>query len=310
MQGRKGAMETAQAEAFLAVAEELHFGRAAARLNVAQPPLSRIIKQLEKDLGAQLFDRSTRRVELTYAGAALVEPARTVIAASEAAFQAVQHVQAGHIGLIDIGFAGASVHRSMGELARRVRQSSPGLRLQFHGSQFSHLSMDKVLDGTLDLAIGRWDFIPHEIDSRVLRLEEVILALPGGHRLAPQRSIQVSQLASDPWIALPSGFGAALPHRLTELAKHAGFIPRVVQVAPDSWTLVVLVGAGMGCAVTLDSVRDNVTAEGVIFRPIDGVNPPLEVRVIWRKDNSNPALQTVVEAAETVLMEELSGEGG
>jgi DNA-binding transcriptional LysR family regulator len=301
VQGKKGLVDIAQAEAFLAVAEELHFGRAAARLNVAQPPLSRIIKQLENDVGAQLFDRSTRHVELTRAGQALVEPAQRLLVAAEGAYQAVQDAQSGDSGQVHIGFAGASVHRSMGELTRRVRLTSPRLRLRFHGSQFSHLGMNGVLDGSLDLAIGRWDFIPNEVDSRVLRLEEVILALPAGHRLSRQSSVRIQDLAHEPWISLPSGFGAALPNRLTHLAMQAGFVPRVSQIAPDSWTLVVLVGAGVGCAVTLDSVRDNVTAEGVIFKTIEGDNPPLEVRVVWRRDNDNPGLPTVVRAAEGVL---------
>ncbi|MGJ9374190.1 LysR family transcriptional regulator [Nesterenkonia sp. CF4.4] len=301
MQGRQGLVHVTQAEAFLAVADELHFGRAAERLNLAQPPLSRLIKQLEKDVAAQLFTRSTRHVELTYAGRALIEPARRLVAAAQDAHRAVQEAQAGDSGRVSVGFAGASVHRSIGELARQVRLTSPRLHLDFHGSQFSHNGLERVLDGSLDLAIGRWDFIPHEVDSRVLRREEVIVALPVKHRLAGQASIRMKQLAQDSWISLPSGFGSALPNRLTRLAQDAGFVPRITQTAPDSWTLVVLVGAGMGCAVTLDSVRDNVTADGVVFKAIDGNNPPLEVRAIWRRDNDNPGLRTVIKAAEGVL---------
>lgn len=303
MQGRKGLVHVAQAEAFLAVAEELHFGRAAARLHIGQPPLSRLIKQLEKDVGADLFERSTRHVELTHAGRALVEPVQALLRVSADAHQAVQDAQSGVRGRVRVGFAGTSVHRAMGELARQVRLTSPDLRLDFHGSQFSHLGMERVLDGSLDLAIGRWDFIPHEMDSRVLRLEEVLVALPAGHRLANQQSVRMGDLAGDPWITLPSGFGSALPNRLTQLAMQAGFVPRITQTAPDSWTLVVLVGAGMGCAITLDSVRDNVTADGAIFKPVEGHNPPLEVRAIWHRSNRNRGLQTVIKAAGRVLRE-------
>lgn len=301
MQEKKVMVDVPQAEAFLAVAEELHFGRAAARLHMAQPPLSRLIQQLEKKVGAQLFDRSTRRVELTHAGKALIDPARTVLSAAADAFQAVQDAKAGGLGRVRIGFAGASVHRSIGEIARQVRLISPRLGLDFLGSYFSHQGMENVLEGSLDLAIGRWDSIPEEIASRVLRREEVLIVLPMRHRLARQAAVRMKDLAADQWVTLPGGSGSALSNRLSQLAKDAGFVPRIVQSAPDSWTLMVLVGSGMGSAITLDSVRDNVNAEDVVFKPIDGVNPPLEVRVIWRRDNDNPALQTVIQAAERVF---------
>ncbi|WP_270259066.1 LysR family transcriptional regulator [Kocuria marina] len=296
-------MEVHEARAFLAVAEELHFGRAAATLRIAQPPLSRLIKSIEKSLGAQLFERSTRQVSLTPAGVALVEPAKALVAASEYARSAVAKSVTGETGRVRLGFAGASINRKVGELARHVRTQRPGVHLELRGSQFSHTALAKVLDGALDVAIGRWDFIPAELRSSVLGYEEVMVVLPSNHRLAGEPPIalaDLADLAEESWVTLPSGPGAALQNRLVSLATAAGFVPRVAQVAPDSWTLVVLVAAQIGCALSLDSVRDNVSSDGVVFLPVADPQRPLEVQTVWRAADPNPALRSVVRIAQTL----------
>ncbi|RLY94327.1 LysR family transcriptional regulator [Kocuria tytonicola] len=293
-------MEVHEARAFLAVAEELHFGRAAASLRIAQPPLSRLIKSIEKSLGTELFERSTRQVSLTPAGAALVDPAKALVAASENARAAVAKSVTGETGRVRLGFAGASINRKVGELARHIRTHRPGVHLELHGSQFSHTALEKVLDGALDVAIGRWDFIPAELRSCVLGHEKVMVVLPSNHRLADAPRVDMAELADESWVVLPTGPGAALQNRLTSLATAAGFVPRVAQVAPDSWTLVVLVAAQIGCALSLDSVRDNVSSDGVVFRPLAGAQRPLEVQLVWRAADPNPALRGVVNLARNL----------
>lgn len=294
-------MEVHQARAFLAVAEELHFGRAAARLRMAQPPLSRLIRQLERSMGATLFERSTRHVALTSAGQALLEDAQTLVSVSENAKQSVHSAMTGETGRVRLGFAGASINRQVGQLARNIRAVRPGINLELHSSQFSHHGLQRVLDESLDLVIGRWDFLPPGIDSAVIRLEELMLALPESHPLAGREQVSMSELSEEPWIVLPAGAGAALQNRLNSLAMAAGYVPRVVQTAPDSWTLVVLVGAGLGCALTLDSVRDNIASDGVSFIPVADGGRPLEVRMIWRAADTSPALRAVVDLAERMF---------
>lgn len=294
-------VEVNQARAFLAVAEELHFGRAAARLNMAQPPLSRLIRQLERELDAQLFERSTRHVALTGVGQALRDPAGRLVEASETARQSVRDAVTGEIGRVRLGFAGASINNKVGELARMVRRTKPGIVVELHSSQFSHLGMQRVLDDSLDLVIGRWDYLPAEVDSVVVAMEEVMAVLPTGHPLASRQRVSMAELKDDPWIVLPGGVGAALQNRLNSLAMGAGFVPRTIQTAPDSWTQIVLVGAGMGCALSLDSVRDNVGSDGVVFLPLQEAEHPLEVRMIWRRADRAPALQAVIETVRTVF---------
>lgn len=296
-------MEVHQAKAFLAVAEQLHFGRAAQQLKMAQPPLSRLIKQVERSLGTQLFDRSTRHVELTAAGRALLKPAQDLVFASENARNVVLGAISGELGRVKIGFAGASTNQIVGQLARKLRKTHSGLKLEFHSSQFSHLGLEHVLDGSLDIAIGRWDFLPAEIESRVMALEEILLVLPVSHRLAQRASVDMTELSAEEWVVLPGGFGNALQNRMNSMAMAAGFVPRIVQTAPDSWTLTVLVGAEIGCAVTVDSVKDSTSSQGVSFVRLRGANTRLEVRMIWRQDDSSPAVRTVTDVADRIFQD-------
>lgn len=295
-------MEVKQAEAFISVAEELHFGRAADRLRIAQPPLSRMIKQLERDLGVELFIRSTRHVELTSVGKALIEPARNLLMASHTAVKTARDTRDGKTGHIRMGFAGASTYQSIGAIVRQLRRQQPGLTLDVQSSMFSPDGIQKVVYKELDFAIGRWDFLPPDLDSHVMAVEEVIIAIPPTHALANEDAIHIKDLADESWVSLPGGFGSALQNRLTNLAVAAGFTPRIVQTAPDSWALMVLVGVESGCAVTVSSVRDNLPEPGVKFLPIaDSPNPPLEVRLIWRTDNLTPAVKAAINIAKDLF---------
>jgi DNA-binding transcriptional LysR family regulator len=294
-------VEVNKASAFLTVAEELHFGRAAKRLHMAQPPLSRLIRQLEAELGATLFERNTRHVALTPSGEALLEPARELVMLSRRMKDVVRGAQEGEVGRVRLGFAGASVNQAVGELARQIRQQRPGISLELYSSQFSHVGLERILDGSLDLVVGRWDFLPAEIDSHLVAHEELLIALPENHRLADREAVSAEDLAGEAWIVLPGGASATLPNRLNMLAMWAGFVPRIVQVAPDSWTLVVLVGAGMGVSLILSSVRDNIPSRGVVYKPLAQEQKPVEVRLIWRRGNLSPTLRAVIEISETVF---------
>jgi DNA-binding transcriptional LysR family regulator len=304
-------VEVHKAQAFLAVAEELHFGRAAQRLHMAQPPLSRLIRQLESELGAVLFERSTRQVALTAQGEALLEPSRELVMLSQRMKEIVKRSQEGEIGRVRLGFAGASVSDEVGKLARHVRQKRPGISLELHTSQFSHLALEKVLDKSLDLVIGRWDFLPAGVDSRVIAHEELFVALPDSHRLADSDAVTAEQLADEPWIVLPGGSGAALPNRLNKLGVTGRFVPRIVQIGPDSSTMLLLVAAEVGIALTLSGVRDNVPARGVVYRPLRPDQGAVEVRLVWRRNDPAPALRRIIQLSGDVFgPDELTGAGG
>jgi len=295
-------MDIEQLRSFLAVADELHFGRAAERLHVAQPPLSRTIKQLERELGTRLFDRNTRSVRLTSSGQALMDPAQEVLDALRRAETAVRSADHGEVGTVRIAFAGVSTHRLVARLARVVRSQRPGIQLELSSQNFAQPAMKRLLAGETDLALGRWDVVPAEISAQVVMPDSLVLAVPDTHALAGARRLSIGQLASEGFISLPPHEGSVLPDRLRRLAHANGFVADVVQVAPDTQTALALVSAEVGCHLTLASVAENVTDPHVVFIPLNESTPSLDVhlRAAWRRADQNPALRAVLDELLTL----------
>lgn len=294
-------MDLHQLEAFLAVAEELHFGRAAERLHIAQPPLSRTIKQLERDVGAALFDRTTRSVRLTTAGEALVEPARQVLDDVRSARRAVKSAGRGETGRVRVGFAGPSSHLLVGQLGRLVRERHPGIELNLRSTTYGHEALRAVLNGDLDLAIARWVTEPPGISHRIVSVEHYVLVVPEEHPLARRELVSMAELRDETFIALPADPGSSVRDHFLRFASAAGYAPNIVQTAPDSWTAMALVGAGVGLTVTLDTAVDNVVQEGIAVVPLEEGLVPTYCRLAWRRDDANPALREVLKASEVAL---------
>lgn len=258
-------MNVDELRAFLAVAEELHFGRAAARLHVAQPPLSRTIKQLERKLGTILFDRNTRSVRLTPSGQALVGPARDVVSALRRAEVTVRVAGASETGVVRIAFAGVSTHQVIAQVARSLRATNPGITLQLSSQNFAQPAMKRLVAGDTDIALGRWDVIPPQIASEVVMSDSLVVAMPTTHPAARSAGISMSELADESFVSLPAYEGAVLSERLDRLALASGFAASIVQVAPDTETALALVSAEVGCHLTLASVARSVTVRDVAF---------------------------------------------
>jgi DNA-binding transcriptional LysR family regulator len=288
-------MDVGQLKAFLAVAQELHFGRAAERLHIAQPPLSRIIKQLEVELGTRLLDRNTRSVKLTSSGQALIGPATEVLEALRRAEQAVRSAENGEAGLVRIAFAGVSTHQLVARLARRVKSNRPGIQLELSSQNFALPAMKKLVQGETDIALGRWDVIPAEVASRVVMQDSLVMALPDTHPLAGARQLGMTRLAGDSFISLTPFEGAVLPDRLRRLAHDAGFAADIVQVAPDTQTALALVSAEVGCHLTLASVALHATDPHVVFVPLEDSTADVDLRAAWRRDDSSAVLKAVLD---------------
>jgi len=288
-------MDVVQLRAFLAVAEELHFGRAAERLHMAQPPLSRTIQHLEKELGTRLFDRNTRTVRLTAAGHALVTPARNVMESLRRAEASVRAASQGDVGLVRIAFAGVSTYPLVARLARSVRSKKPGIQLELSSQNFAQPVMKKLIRGDTDIALGRWDVTPAEVSARVVMSDSLVIAMPDTHARAGSRSISIDKLADESFVSLPPYEGSVLPDRLRRLARASGFVADVVQVAPDTQAALALVGAEVGCHLTLASVARNVTDPHVVFVPLDESSPDVDMRAAWRTDDEEPALRAVLD---------------
>ncbi|MFD7293166.1 LysR substrate-binding domain-containing protein [Streptomyces sp. NPDC059897] len=293
-------MELKHLTGFVAVAEELHFGRAAERLHIAQSPLSQQIKLLERDLGVKLFDRTTRTVRLTSAGQALVEPARKLLADASSVRRTVRAAHLGEVGRVSVGFAGASSYAALPLLTRAVTSQLPGIELVLEGQTYSGEALRRVTDGTLDLGFVALP-VRRGITARVVRMERLVLALPDSHPLADHAEVPVRALADEPIVTFPLSRESAVRDAMVQACHDAGFAPRIAQEAPDSYNMLALVGAGVGVAVVVESAR-NIHLEHVVFRPLAGDEVPvLPIALGWRSGNPSAALQAVLRVARDVL---------
>ncbi|POX40052.1 LysR family transcriptional regulator [Streptomyces sp. Ru73] len=293
-------MELRHLTAFVAVAEELHFGRAAKRLQMAQPPLSQQIRQLEKELGVQLFERNTRSVRLTSAGQSFLDPVRTVLADLDTATRAAKAAGRGEYGRVTIGFAGASTHETLPLLTRAVRAAHPALELVMKGQTYANVALAGVADGSLDLGFVRLPVTQPGVATRVIDEEELVCALPSDHPLARRRRIPIAALADEPFVSFPANAGSTVRDATVRACEDAGFNPRVVQEAPDSYTILALVAAGVGVTLTVTSCQ-HIQQTGLVYRPLAGPPIRLQAALAWRPDNPSAALRTVLAVAEEAL---------
>lgn len=294
-------MDLQQLRAFVAVAEDLHFGRAADRLHLAQPYLSRTIRALEEDLGAPLFLRTTRRVTLTPAGEALVAPAQAILAMSEEAHASVMAAHQGRSGRVRIGFAGPSAHVAVGQLARAVREEHPLIDLEFLPGRYGATAVSEVLRNEADLALARFAQPPLGVSSRSVARDRCVVAIPENHRLADRDELRFADFRDEPFVAFPESFGSAVRAVLVAHCQAAGFSPRFTQTAPDSWTSVALVSAGVGLHFTTAGAVAHLPLDGVCVREITDPLPPIAVYLIWRRDDRDPALRRVLRTSDEVL---------
>lgn len=294
-------MELQQVRIFLAVAEELHFGRAAERLRLAQPPVSRSVQQLEREIGAPLFDRSTRRVTLTAVGSSLVGPAREILEAVERFGTTAQAAGRGEIGHVRFAYAGASSNEMVGRLARAVRQRHPGIRFELFSQRFAQLAMGALERDEIDIALGRWDHVPAGVRTRTIALEQLMVALPETHPLAGRDTVSMADLRDESFVSLPADTGSVLLERLRDLSRAAGFRADVVQYAPDTWTVMSLVSAEVGCSLTLSSVVGSIADPHLRFVPLSDPCEPVALRMAWKAASPDRALAAVLQTAQEAL---------
>jgi DNA-binding transcriptional LysR family regulator len=271
---------------FLAVAEERHFGRAARRLRIAQPPLSRQIQALEEELGFPLFDRSRRRVELTPAGAALFAHAQKVFDTLDFAVNEAKRAATGQTGRITIGYPTSVAFSGLPELIRAFRDRSAGVDVALRELPPQE-QLDALRNGRIDVGFIRGPLAEADIASCLIRREPLVLALPEGHPLALRTRIRLDMLTKESFITFPRQRGPAFFDFIMRLCHDAGFTPRVAQEAPQL-DMVSLVAAGFGVAILPESFR-NARRPGAVFRALDGV-PPTELFVAWRRGETSPVV--------------------
>jgi DNA-binding transcriptional LysR family regulator len=280
----------ARLSCFIAVAEELHFGRAAERLHMTQPPLSRQIQQLEAELGVQLIDRTTRSVTLTPAGVAFLPDARRILQLAESASLTVKRVPAGDLGTVVVGFTAASAHAVLPRLLDRTREQLPDVKLELR-EMVSSVQVEALMTGELDLGMARPPLNRPGLVSRPLLHEQLIAALPLEHPLAGvTRQLTLSDLDGQDVIMYSPVQARYFNELLISTFTIAGATPRYVQYVTQVHTMLVLVRSGIGLALVPASAA-TLHPDGVVFRSIGAFRErPVELDAVWRSDSTNPAL--------------------
>lgn len=295
-------MELRHLRYFVAVAQTCHFGQAADQLHVAQPALSQAIRQLEAELGATLFNRTTRQVALTPAGEFLLREARQVLATLEDSVEGVHRIAEGRDGLIRLGMVGTASFSHLPTIARILKRELPGLALEVRADLLTPAQCDAVRDGSLDIALLRPPVSGDHLALRRVATEPLVLALPADHRLVGEPIISVSDLRAEPFVTY-SDRDSAVNQATLRACRTAGFAPMRSHEAPSTAVLLSLVAAGLGLAMAPASVRA-LQLGGVVFHDLhDGGS--VDLCLAWRDDSSDPLVERVVSllAASTELSE-------
>jgi DNA-binding transcriptional LysR family regulator len=288
-------MELRHLRYFVAVAEELHFGRAAERLHMAQPPLSLQIQALERELGVRLFERTRRRVALTEAGRLFLAEANATLAQAGRAVTVAQRSARGEMGRIEIGFTpGAPFNAFLPTIIRRYRDSFPAVDLVLREVNTSQ-QIPALQEGKLDVGFVR---PPLNLTAENLRLitilhEPLVLAVQEEHPLARQRTIAIADLAGESFIMYPREVAANLYDLIVALCKKAGFNPRVVQEARQMATIISLVSAGLGLSLVPISLMQ-VHMHGVVYRNLPEPPPTLALALAHRRNDGSATVREFV----------------
>jgi DNA-binding transcriptional LysR family regulator len=280
---------------FVAVAETRHFGRAAARLHLAQPALSQSVRQLEAELGAPLLLRTTRQVSLTPAGEFFLEQARGVLTAVEDGARGVGRIAEGRLGLVRIAFTGTAAFSQLPRIARLVKQELPGVALEIHADLLTPAQTEGLLAGRLDLGVLRLPVGTDRLAVRTLAVEHLVLALPADHPLTAEPAIALPDLRREDFITYAEDH-SAVNEALHRTCREAGFAPRVEHRAPGTAVLLALVAAGLGVSLVPESVRALPLA-GVVFRDVAGT-ALTELGLARRADDDSPLVTRVLEVLE------------
>jgi DNA-binding transcriptional LysR family regulator len=288
-------MELRHLRYLLVVAEELHFGRAAIRLNISQPPLSQQIRQLEEELGVRLFARTKREVRLTEAGSRLVAEAQQVLGRIDHLVSVAAQVGSGEIGSLSIGVPGA-VNPTLIEALRLLAKQSPGVRVELRymstGEQMEALQDGQIIIGFLNMPVEA-PWLTLEVVSR----EPLWLALPKQHPLTRFKKVSIEALAEEQVILFPRRVTPGLHDTITSMCRNAGFGLRVAHEVDSLVGGLTLVSAGLGISFCTPSVQRSWT--DIAFRPIEKA-PDVELAAAHRSDTVTPALETFLRVVRKV----------
>jgi len=287
-------MEVRQLKYFLAVAEELNLGRAANRLHISQPPLTRQIQQLEEELGVQLFLRTPKGVELTEAGFLFHEDAANILTLMQQASERTQLAGKGHLGRIDVGIFGSAMLNVIPRLLLTFRRLYPDVVMSLHSLNKTQ-QIEALREKRLTIGFNR--IIPETSDMKIeqVLVERILVAINRSHELSHLNEIPIAEIANQPLIIYPNLSRPNFADDIISLCLTEGFQPNIVQEVEDVVTAVALVSSGFGLAMVPESGA-NLKLPDVVYLPLKKTpTPSIDLSCIYRKDDQSPILHAFLE---------------
>lgn len=300
-------MELRHLRYFVAVAEERNFSRAAQRLHIAQPSLSNQIKQLERGLGVQLFDRTGRSAKLTHAGHLLLEEARRILVQVEQTSRVVQEAGHGEIGSLSLGFIPAASNDMLPEILLEFRKRFPKVELFLH-EMMPDQAVQRLHDRRIDVSFLFRPFEDEVVRCKIISREPLVIALPETHPLASEPRVEMQALAGEPFI-LPAQYSTpSLYGKVMDICRQAGFTPKAGQKEVGLMqTIVGLVAGGIGVALVPASLQ-NLKRTGVAYKEVKDLKPTVDMGVIWRRDDGSPVLSSFLKVVDEVARRRMGEE--
>ncbi|WP_411878143.1 LysR family transcriptional regulator [Polaromonas sp. YR568] len=291
-------MEFRHLRYFLVLAEELHFGRAARRLSISQPPLSLNIQQLEASIGARLFTRNSKSVQLTAAGLAFVPAARALLDQAAQAAGHARDVGQGMAGSLAIGFSGTMLYSGLPNILERFQAEHPLLRLTLKELSSSEQLVELAHD-RLDLGFVHTTRVPPELSQILVSSQAFICCLPAGHALARKRSLSLSALQGEPFAVVSRAVSPDYHERILAICTEAGFYPEMRYELRHWLSVVSLVSQGMGVALVPAALRQSAMA-GAAFVPLDAATTPYDTHCLWKTARDQQSLTAFVKAVRAI----------
>lgn len=277
-------------EYFLAVAEELHIGRAAVRIGISQPPLTRQMRQLEEELGVDLLVRTPRGVELTEAGATLVAEARNIVSLVQLAAEHTRRAGEGKLGRLDIGIFGSAILDTIPKLLELFREDHPDVTVVLHAMNKLE-QLEALRQKRIRIGFNRMLEPQPDIESRIIIMEPLFVALNETHPLAERERVNLADLSEDSWVAFPIGKRPSFVDLVMNLCRAESYVPDIVQLVGDATTGLALVGAGFGVTMVPKS-STTMKVPGVVYRKIDSVEPAVvDLSCAYRADDDSAILR-------------------
>ncbi|MDF2158354.1 LysR family transcriptional regulator [Algoriphagus sp. CAU 1675] len=285
-------MELRHLHYFKAVAEELNYRKAADRLFISQPGLSRQIKQLEELLGVQLFERDQKHVELTVAGAFLKEEVDFVLNHLEMTRSQLKEISEGRVGELRIGFLGSAANRVLPELLAKLNKNQPLITTNLEELSNS-VQVEMIQKDKLDLGFVRLATVPDDLERKSVLKDTFSLVVPLNHPIQSQDFHSLNQFSEEPFILFSSDYSNYYFEQIMGIYKDAGFSPKIRHKSVHALTIFRLVENGMGVAIVPSSLKEGYDLK-VRFMEIPGISQFTELSAIWKPNNRNPALQRVL----------------